>query len=86
MLFRSTQIELQTASQHGIRQLGYKGGAAGGDTLDNNSFFIADVDQLFWSATTLSNNTANAWRVNLLSGNTGHSDKTTSLRILCVSP
>ena len=42
--------------------------------------------QGFWSATTQSNNTANAWRVNLHNGNTNNNDKTNSNRILCVSP
>ena len=54
-----TQIELQTAAEHGIRELGFKAGAGStprpsGDTLDNNNYFIYNVDKTFWSATTSS--------------------------------
>ena len=52
-----TQIELMTAYNHGIRELGYKGGGTirpSGDTLSNNNMFIANVDTYFWSASSVS--------------------------------
>ena len=78
-----------TAYNHGIRELGYKGGTPrpSGDVLSNNDMFIADVDRRFWSASSRSNNTSNAWVVFLNDGNTLANLKTnTAYRLLCVAP
>ena len=82
-----TRTELQDAYYHGIRQLGYKPSGTehrSGDALDNNSFFIANVDVGFWSATGYSWVTTYASWVNLLDGIETTDKKTASYRILCV--
>ena len=84
-----TQMELQTASMHGIRELGYKGGGTirpSGDTLDNNDLFIANIDAYFWSASTSSFGSTDAWTTYLADGFTGIYYKTASYRVLCVAP
>jgi hypothetical protein len=82
-----TQKELQEAYIHGIRDVGYKGSGTirpSGDTLDNNDDFMAIVDGWFWSASTLSNLTSDAWGVLLGNGHTDNVGKTNSVQILCV--
>ena len=83
-----TQMELLRAYEHGIRDLGYKGGGTirpSGDTLDNNDLFIADVDAFFWSASSISDLQTSAWYMTLSSGNTDSSTKTSPNRLLCVA-
>ena len=80
-----TQIELMEAYNHGIRDVGYKGGTSNSGT-DNNQNFIPDVDQNFWSAMTLSNIPTNAWRVFLRNGNANNFGTNNIYRVVCVSP
>ena len=42
------------------------------------------VNRNHWSASTVSNNTTNAWRVNLSNGNTNNNNKTNSNYVRCV--
>jgi hypothetical protein len=82
-----TQKELQEAYIHGIRDLGYKGSGTirpSGDTLDNNDDFMADVDSWFWSASSQSNMTWNAWFVDPSAGYTNAIGKAYSRQFLCV--
>ncbi len=85
-----TQKELQEAYVHGIRDLGYKGSGTirGAGSLDNNNAFIADVESgyYFWSASSFSSNTINAWAVYLPYGNVGNGPKTNTSHVLCVRP
>ncbi len=86
-----THKELLDAYVHGIRDLGYKGSgsvrAAG--SLDNNDAFIASIDiSFFWSASTISDLTTNAWTLHLVNGNSNSDSKSTSpgFQMLCVRP
>jgi hypothetical protein len=85
---------------HGIRDLWYKGGAAG--TTFNNDDFAPDVDYtMFWASTTASADTTNAWTVFLTDGasstygsksatttklGSGVSDPSYSNSVICVRP
>ena len=83
-----TQMELQTAYKHGIRELGYKGGGTvrpSGDTLDNNDLFIPHVDISFWTASSRTADTTNAFAVFLFHGYTPYADKTGTHRVVCVA-
>ncbi len=42
------------------------------------------VNRNYWSATTKSNNTTNAWNVNLSNGNTNNNGKTNGNTVRCV--
>ena len=42
------------------------------------------VNRNYWSATTKSNNTTNAWNVNLSNGNTNNNGKTNGNNVRCV--
>ncbi|KKW23018.1 MAG: hypothetical protein UY67_C0030G0010 [Candidatus Kaiserbacteria bacterium GW2011_GWA2_52_12] len=44
------------------------------------------VNRNYWSATTVSNNTANAWNTNLSNGNTNNNAKTNANYVRCVRP
>jgi hypothetical protein len=86
-----TQIEMMTAYNHGIRELGFKGGGTvrpGGDTLDNNSAFISLIDDYFWSSTTRSDagNTQNAMYMQFTIGYASMNNKTGTHQFLCVAP
>ncbi len=78
--------ELMAAFVHGLRSLGYNGTgtqrAAG--SLDNNGYFIGDVDSLFWSATTVSDATSDA-RV-VYNGGTAAIAKSSTNQVICVRP
>jgi hypothetical protein len=47
---------------------------------------LSNAGNNFWSATTVSNNTQNAWNTNLNNGNTNNNNKTNgaSYRVRCV--
>lgn len=44
------------------------------------------VNRNYWSATTKSDNTTNAWNVNLSNGNTNNNGKTNANNVRCVRP
>ena len=82
-------MELKDAYIHGIRQLGYNGSGTirpGGDTLENNNYFIASIDNTFWSSSSWSENRGAAWRVYLDHGDTNVSGKSNLFHVICVSP
>jgi hypothetical protein len=84
-----TQMELQNAYNHGISQVAYKQGGStarpGGDTLDNNSFFMATVGS-YWSATTKSSDTTYAYNLHMNQSYSNDVLKTTSHIPICVAP
>ena len=67
------------AYEHGIYDLDDSITATGANNLGN-------FDAGFWSSSTLSNVTANAWYVNLAYGVTLNTSKSSSLSVLCVAP
>jgi hypothetical protein len=86
-----TSMELTAVYQHGIRELGYKGGASirpGGDTLDNNDLFISDVDTNVWSASSRSTSTGTGEFIYLGEGRNTSLVKTddTTQSVLCTAP
>ncbi len=83
-----TQKEMQDGYVHGIRSVGYtqSGTVRGAGSLDNNSAFIANVDDYFWSSTTVSYSPTSAWRINLPIGEFYANPKTGSEHVLCVRP
>ena len=82
-----TQMELMVAYTHGLRGIGFKGGTPRpqGDTLQNNDYFISEVDTYFWSASSKSNDPTNAWIIYLHDGTTYNFQKANPYRLICVS-
>ena len=77
-----TQKEAMEAYTHGIRDIGYKGGTSG--VSQNNINFIPTVDNRYWTASTRSSTTSNAWRVSINSGSVGNFSKTELNYVICV--
>jgi hypothetical protein len=84
-----TQMELGAAYGRGIADLAFKGGTArpGGDTRDNNDYFIPSKTQ-FWSATTSSATTTAAYNLQIGQSYMNALAKTTNTNttIICVTP
>jgi hypothetical protein len=84
-----TQMELGAAYGHGLADLAFKGGTArpGGDTRDNNDYFIIAKTQ-FWSATTSSADTTTAYNLHIAWSYMNAVAKTNSAlnTIICVAP
>ncbi|HET9236777.1 MAG TPA: DUF1566 domain-containing protein [Oligoflexus sp.] len=84
-----TQMEMQNAYNHGISQLAYKQGGTtarpGGDTLDNNNFFMATVGS-YWSATTKSSDTTYAYNLHMNQSYSNDVLKTATHIPICVAP
>ena len=53
-------------------------------TLWTVGSFFCGVERNYWSATTNSNNTTNAWNVDLSNGNTNNNNKTNPNNVRCV--
>jgi formylglycine-generating enzyme required for sulfatase activity len=85
-----TLMELASLHHHGIREIGYKGGGAirpGGDSLDNNDFFIPNVDISAWTATSRNTATALGELVQLGEGRLTALDKAANTAsFLCTAP
>ena len=82
----ATQKELLEAYIHGIRDVGYNGTGTirGSGSTHNNDQFILNTDTNYWSASSASNNTTNAWLVVLRSGYTYDPAKSDTWQVLCV--
>jgi hypothetical protein len=81
-----TQMELNQAYTHGIREIGNSGGTntPGGDTTNNNKKFISNVDGSFWSASTISSDTSKGWKTSLHKGHSQVILKTGLEGVICV--
>jgi len=84
-----TQMEIHSVYSHGISQLAYKQGGTtarpGGDTLDNNDLFIANVAS-YWSATSKSSDPTYAYNQHFGQSYSNDVLKTTSHTAICVAP
>jgi hypothetical protein len=84
-----TQMELGAVYGRGLAYLAFKGGTArpGGDTRENNDYFISGKTQ-FWSATTSSAGTTAAYNLHIAQSYMNPLAKTTNTNttIICVAP
>jgi hypothetical protein len=84
-----TQMEIHSAYNHGIAQVAYKQGGTtarpGGDTLDNNDLFIANVTT-HWSATSKSSDASYAYNQHFGQSYSNDVLKSTSHTPICVAP
>ena len=82
----ATQKELQTAYAHGIHDLDSEHTDVDANPTSGSGDNLGDLDTWFWSSSTQSDLTSNAWYVYLFIGYTVNTNKTNSLSVLCVSP
>jgi hypothetical protein len=75
-----TQKELMDAYNHGIRS------AASPNWIPISFFDEIDYNNIFWSASTHSSNTSNAWQVTLGNGSVGMLSKVSPALVTCVRP
>ena len=82
----ATQKELMEVYIHGIRNVGYHGVGTirGSGSTHNNNQFILSTNQTFWSASTFTNNTANAWIMYMPYGDPYLDPKSSTYHVLCV--
>ena len=79
-------VDVNTIYIHGIRDVGYYGIGPTRDlgSTHNNDQFILNVNLPFWSASTLSNLTTDAWVVDFANGFTNNNLRSNGLRVICV--
>jgi hypothetical protein len=82
----ATQKELQTSYAHGIHDLDSEHTDVDANPTSGSGDNLGDLDTWFWSSSTQSDLTSNAWYVYLFIGYTVNTNKTNSLSVLCVSP
>jgi len=79
----ATYSDWRLPTQKELMQI-YQGGVRGLNQTSNLTTFFGDVDTWFWSSSSMSDVTSNAWYVHLGYGYTGANVKTDARRVVCV--